>query len=82
MKKLKILVIGGGGYIGSMLTTELIKNKFYVRCFDRFSSSKTLSKLKLNKNIEIVIGDIEIEQIKMKAITGKELKKKLENYGS
>ena len=41
-----------------MLTTELIKNKFYVRCFDRFSSSKTLSKLKLNKNIEIVIGDI------------------------
>ena len=58
MKKLKILVIGGGGYIGSMLTTELIKNKFYVRCFDRFSSSKTLSKLKLNKNIEIVIGDI------------------------
>jgi nucleoside-diphosphate-sugar epimerase len=58
LKKLKILVIGGGGYIGSMLTTELIKNKFYVRCFDRFSSSKTLSKLKLNKNIEIVIGDI------------------------
>ena len=58
MKKSKILVIGGGGYIGSMLTTELIKNKFDVRCFDRFSSSKTLSKLKLNKNIEIVIGDI------------------------
>ena len=58
MKKSKILVIGGGGYIGSMLTTELIKNKFDVRCFDRFSSSKTLSKLKLNENIEIVIGDI------------------------
>ena len=56
MKKLKILVIGGGGYIGSKLIMELINNEFNVRCFDRFSSSETLSKL--NKNIEIVIGDI------------------------
>ena len=56
MNKLKILVIGGGGYIGSKLIIELINNEFNVRCFDRFSSSETLSKL--NKNIEIVIGDI------------------------
>lgn len=56
MKKLKVLVIGGGGYIGSKLIMELINNEFNVRCFDRFSSSETLSKL--NKNIEIVIGDI------------------------
>ena len=56
MKKLKILVIGGGGYIGSKLIMELINNKFDVRCFDRFSSLETLSKL--NKNVEIVIGDI------------------------
>ena len=56
MKKLKILVIGGGGYIGSKLIMELINNEFNVRCFDRFSSSETLSKL--NKNVEIVIGDI------------------------
>jgi len=58
LEKLKILVIGGGGYIGSMLISELIESKFYVRCFDRFSSSETLSKLKLNKKIEIIIGDI------------------------
>ena len=58
MKRLKILVIGGGGYIGSMLVTELIKNKFYVRCFDRFSSSEILSKLKSNKDLEIIVGDI------------------------
>jgi nucleoside-diphosphate-sugar epimerase len=56
LKKLKILVIGGGGYIGSKLIMELINNEFNVRCFDRFSSSETLSKL--NKTIEIVIGDI------------------------
>lgn len=53
---MKILVIGGGGYIGSKLIMELINNEFNVKCFDRFSSSETLSKL--NKNIEIVIGDI------------------------
>ena len=53
---MKILVIGGGGYIGSKLIMDLINNEFNVRCFDRFSSSETLSKL--NKNVEIVIGDI------------------------
>ena len=58
MKKLKILVIGGGGYIGSKLIMELIKNEFDVRCFDRFSSPETLSKLNKNKNIEIITGDI------------------------
>ncbi|RZD41112.1 MAG: NAD(P)-dependent oxidoreductase [Thaumarchaeota archaeon] len=58
MKKLKILVIGGGGYIGSILILELIKKEFQIKCFDRFSSLKILSKLKLNKNIEIIIGDI------------------------
>jgi len=58
LKRLKILVIGGGGYIGSMLVTELIKNKFHVRCFDRFSSSEILSKLKSNKDLEIIVGDI------------------------
>ncbi len=56
MKKLKVLVIGGGGYIGSKLIMELINNEFNVKCFDRFSSSETLSKL--NKNVEIAIGDI------------------------
>tara|TARA_B100001559_G_scaffold320061_2_gene331123 strand:+ start:32503 stop:33408 length:906 start_codon:yes stop_codon:yes gene_type:complete len=56
LKKLKVLVIGGGGYIGSKLIMELINNEFNVKCFDRFSSSETLSKL--NKNVEIAIGDI------------------------
>jgi len=54
----KILVIGGGGYIGSMLIPELVKNEYYVRCFDRFTSSVTFSKLKSNKNTEVVIGDV------------------------
>ena len=51
-----------------MLIAELIENGFYVRCFDRFSSSETLSKLKLNKKIEIIIGDI--RNIESKKILG------------
>ena len=54
----KILIIGGGGYIGSMLIPELVKNEYYVRCFDRFTSSDILSKLKSNKNTEVIIGDV------------------------
>ena len=54
----KILVIGGGGYIGSMLIPELAKNEYYVRCFDRFTSSDTFSKLKSNKNTEVITGDV------------------------
>ena len=54
----KILIIGGGGYIGSMLIPELVKNEYYVRCFDRFTSSDTFSKLKSNKNTEVIVGDV------------------------
>ena len=54
----KILVIGGGGYIGSMLIPELSKNEYYVRCFDRFTSPEIVSKLKSNKNTEVITGDV------------------------
>jgi len=54
----KILVIGGGGYIGSMLIPELVKNEYYIRCFDRFTSPEIISKLKSNKNTEVIIGDV------------------------
>ena len=41
-----------------MLIPELVKNEYYVRCFDRFTSSDTFSKLKSNKNTEVIIGDV------------------------
>jgi len=54
----KILIIGGGGYIGSELTLELIKNDYQIRCFDRFTDSNVIAKLKSYKNIEIFVGDV------------------------
>ena len=41
-----------------MLIPELSKNEYYVRCFDRFTSPKIISKLKSNKNTEVIIGDV------------------------
>ena len=41
-----------------MLIPELVKNEYHVRCFDRFTSPEIASKLKSNKNTEVIIGDV------------------------
>ena len=41
-----------------MLIPELAKNEYHVRCFDRFTSPEIVSKLKSNKNTEVIIGDV------------------------
>ena len=58
MNALKILIIGAGGYIGTALISELIKEGYNVRCFDRFSSSKIFFKLKANLKADFIKGDI------------------------
>lgn len=58
----KILVIGGAGYVGSMLVPELIKLHYQVTVLDLFIYGDTLSK---NKNLELIKGDIrDIDLIK------------------
>jgi len=56
----KILVTGAGGFIGSQLVEELLKKKYNVRAFLKYSSTADLGWLKnnKNKNLEIVHGDI------------------------
>ena len=41
-----------------MLIPELVKNEYHVRCFDRFTSPEIVSKLKSNKNTEVIVGDV------------------------
>jgi len=56
MKK-RILITGGGGYIGSSLVGELLKKGYQVRVYDRFIfGEKPLKRLK--DKIEIIKGDI------------------------
>jgi len=58
MKK-SVLLTGGAGYIGSVLTDYLLKNNYYVRIIDNFIyEQNTLASYVYNKNLEIIRGDI------------------------
>lgn len=56
-KMSKILVTGGGGYIGSILVKELVDKGYGVKVFDKFYFGKEPLK-NLEKRIEIEQGDI------------------------
>lgn len=54
----KVLIIGGAGYIGSLLSEILLKNNYKIIVFDKFIYSfDSLTKLKKNKNLEIIKSD-------------------------
>lgn len=50
-----ILVIGGGGYVGTYLVDQLIKNNYLVTVFDLFIYGNFLEN---NYNLNIIKGDI------------------------
>lgn len=55
----KILITGGAGYIGSVLSEELLKNNHKVHVYDNFFYSETsLAHLMHFKNLTITKGDI------------------------
>jgi len=54
-----ILVVGGGGYIGSILVEELLKSNEKVRVFDKFIYGKDVFKgIRNAKNLELIEGDM------------------------
>ena len=54
----KILVLGGAGYIGSILVTLLLKKDNYVIVYDLMKfGSDSLRHIKNNKNLKIIKGD-------------------------
>ena len=50
-----ILVIGGGGYVGTYLVDQLVKNNYLVTVFDLFIYGNFLEN---NHNLNIIKGDI------------------------
>lgn len=54
-----ILVVGGAGYLGSVLIRELLDKGYYVRVLDKFIYGRnSLKDIKNNKLLEIKEGDI------------------------
>lgn len=54
----KILVIGGAGYIGSVLTRKLLTKGYKVNVLDKFIYGKeSLKEIESNKNLNIFEGD-------------------------
>lgn len=63
-KKLKILVTGGAGYIGSVLVPILLKEGYDVIVVDNFIYNQTsLLDCCYYKNLEIIRGDVRDEQL-------------------
>ena len=55
----RTLLIGGAGYIGSILTEDLLKMNYKVRVFDNFVYDiKVFDQLKKNKNLEIILNTL------------------------
>ncbi len=56
---MKVLVTGGAGYIGSILTELLLERGYRVKCLDRFFFGKeTLSQVAGDRNLEIIKDDV------------------------
>jgi nucleoside-diphosphate-sugar epimerase len=59
MAKRTVVVFGGGGYVGAVLTPMLLAEGYTVRVFDTFWYGKTVFTAEaLNPNLELIAGDI------------------------
>lgn len=60
----KILITGGAGYIGSILTEDLIKLGYTVTVIDNFLyNQSSLNHLYIHRNLNVVNGDVRDERI-------------------
>jgi nucleoside-diphosphate-sugar epimerase len=54
-----VLVVGGGGYIGSHVVHQLLQEGFSVRVLDSlFYGKSTLKEFEANQNFELIEGDV------------------------
>ena len=69
IKKPHILVVGGAGYIGSVLTSLLLKKGWRVKIVDKLLyEKKSLDQFKNNKNFSLINKDICDYQFKLKLL--------------
>ena len=68
MKKKKFLVTGGTGFIGSNISSLLVKNKHHVKIFDNNSRGSIFKIKKIKKKIKFIKGDIRDKKLLNKSL--------------
>lgn len=69
MEKEKVLITGGAGYLGSVLTGHLLKGGYKVTCLDNLSyGQKSLFQYVDNQNFEFIYGDVRDRELLEKII--------------
>ncbi len=67
---MKILITGGAGYIGSVLTDLLLLNGYQITVYDNFMfRQNSLNNLFSNKNLNVIDGDIRDRELLNKEIS-------------
>lgn len=67
----RVLVVGGGGYLGGVLVPQLLERGYETRIFDSLVyGTKAVEALKANPRVEIVPGDVRNIQAVVQAMRG------------
>jgi len=70
---LRVLVTGGGGFIGSHLVEHLLAQGHSVRVLDNFATGRRANVLALSDEIELIEGDIQSYERASTAVAGCEV---------
>ncbi len=74
MAKMKVLITGGAGYIGSVMTPTLLQSGFHVTVLDTFAwRQTTLLDLCTNPDFEVVRGDCRDEKLMANLLKDKDI---------
>ena len=68
MKKKKFLITGGTGFIGSNISSLLVKNNHHVKIFDNNSRGSFLKIKNIKKKIKFIKGDIRNKKLLNKSL--------------
>ena len=69
----RILVTGGGGFIGSHLASALLEQGYRVRVLDNFATGRRSNVAILGEDTELIEGDIQSYERVNKAVVGCEV---------
>jgi UDP-glucose 4-epimerase len=70
--RLRVLVTGGAGFIGSHIVDRLVRDGYRVRVVDNLSSGR-LENIKHHlesRSVELMVGDLKDPQVALKAVEG------------